>query len=147
MFLSGCGKTDKKHPVVYDDSTRYELTANETDDSLYLRIMDVSRNFVIDTLHRQPVDFKYELLQFRSDNEYKIIVELYDKKAEVIEKSEFADSTIYIRLNNVRNLHFDSAGNYKFNMWVADTDEELIESNRMMKEYFNSQEYLDSQKK
>ncbi|WP_152000684.1 MULTISPECIES: hypothetical protein [unclassified Imperialibacter] len=97
--------------------------------------MDNSRSFVIDSLNRNPADFQYELLQIHENGSYTIIVELYDKLDEVHEDSPFDDSTIYMRLNHYMDLHFDSLGAFQYDTWIADTDDELKEAEKMLREF------------
>ena len=116
-----------------------ELSAYDEKDSLYISHIEFVRAFVRDTLEEDPGCFQYNLnVDVLHDEVYEVI-ELYDKRLKIAEKSPFNDS-IYYRLNQVRKLYFDSDGIYQYNLWVADTDEELEETARMLDKYFGSQE-------
>ncbi|CAD5251343.1 hypothetical protein IMPR6_380058 [Imperialibacter sp. EC-SDR9] len=130
-----CNQTTDRTNLVWSEHERLELSENEILDTLYLTVMDNSRSFVIDSLNRNPADFQYELLQIHENGSYTIIVELYDKLDEVHEDSPFDDSTIYMRLNHYMDLHFDSLGAFQYDTWIADTDDELKEAEKMLREF------------
>lgn len=114
-----------------------ELSKNNIEDSLYASLIDFTRLYVTDSMEQDPRCFQYNFNVDLKDKQLFSVVELYDKRLEISEKSPFNDS-IYYRLNNIRDLYFDSTGTYQYNMWVADTEEEMEESERMFKKYFKS---------
>ena len=115
-----------------------ELSKNNPVDSAYMNYVEFARTFVTDSLEQDVRCFQYNLDVDVHNNQVLAVVKLYDKRLEIAEKSSFNDS-IHYRLNNLRNLYFDSTGVYLYNIWVPDTEEEMEESDRMLNEYFKGE--------
>ncbi len=109
-----------------------ELSENNPIDSAYVNYVRFARTFVIDSLQQDIKCFQYNFSADIRNNKAVGVVELYDKRLEIAEKSPFNDS-IYYRLNQIHNLYFDSTGVYLYNRWVSDTEEEFEEDGEMFK--------------
>jgi hypothetical protein len=122
-LLLGCNKPQRSQEVRVDPDS-YELINNEITDNNYLRIMEYTRGFAIDSLGRNPSEYKYRLIHSYEENQYVITIELYDKLSEVRDDSPFNDSTVYVSFSNPINLHFDSIGNLLYTSTITRLEEE-----------------------
>ncbi len=114
-----------------------ELSNPSTQDRPYMNTVEFAQRFVRDSLNEELKCFQYNFSAAVIDEKVFGIVQLYDKRLEISEKSPFND-TIYYRLNHIRDLYFDSTGVYRYNMWIADTDEEQAEFDSLILRRFQS---------
>lgn len=114
LVLIGACQQARHINLVGTDPQFFELTDNAIDDSTYLVIMNSARKFVLDSLNEQILDFKYRIIH----DQDLTILELFDKRLEIRETSEFNPSIVFVSLENTINLYFDSLGNYQYNRSV-----------------------------